>query len=116
MRTSSLALAALSFVPTAALAQQSPPSPVQRDPQAITLLDRCASAMGAVGQTDAIYATGQITYADGQSPAEDLVLKSIGSDRVRREGTKPSGQSVFILNSGIGRGQRGGSSAGSRRV
>jgi hypothetical protein len=100
-----LASSASSQVTTSTtITQTAVASPVvpARDPRAIALLAQCAAAMGNVGPTDPYVAAGQVTYADGQTPAADLVIKGLGSDRVRRELTTAAGQSIWIVNRTVG--------------
>jgi len=77
----------------------SPANPV-RDARALAVLSQCAVTMGSVGPADSYLATGQIEYADGQTPPADVVIKGLGADRVRRE--LSGGQSVWIVNRGRG--------------
>ncbi len=87
--------------------QQSTAVP-RRDPQAIALLSRCTATMGTFGRADTLLATGRLSYADGKSEPETIVIMSIGPDRVRREATKSSGRQVSIMNGMRGRINHGG--------
>jgi hypothetical protein len=81
--------------------QQSSPAPT-RDAQALLLLSQCSTAMGASSAAPDIYAEGTITPTNPQNASASVVLKSMGTDRVRSEINLPGGQRVYVLNSGQG--------------
>jgi|SRR5579859_168683 len=84
------------------LSSQQSPTTVTRDPQALSILTQCSSAMGASSTAPDIYAVGTITPSNPQNPSASVVLKSIGTDRVRSEINLPSGQQIYVLNNGRG--------------
>jgi hypothetical protein len=75
---------------------------VQRDSQALSLLAQCSRAMGASSAAPDIYADGTITPSNPRNPSAKVVLKSLGTDRVRSEISLPGGQQVYVLDHGRG--------------
>jgi hypothetical protein len=108
MRILSLFAALILCFPNVAASQQATNSPStsanqspQRDPQTLSFLAQCSVAMGVPSAIPNIYAEGTITPTNPQNPSAG-VLKSMGTDRVRSEINLPSGQQVYVLNSGRG--------------
>ena len=82
--------------------QPIPISAATRDPQALSLLTRCSSAMGASLPNPDFYAVGAITPTNPSNPASTFVLKSKSTNQVRSEITLPSGVQTFVVNNGRG--------------
>lgn len=88
------------------LNSQQATSTLQRDPQALLLLQQSLEAMGSAQAMllgDSL-ATGQVqTFApDGTSVTSPMVKKSKGTKMIRTEVQRPEGARVLIVNSGTG--------------
>ena len=84
--------------------QQAPAAPTgpTRDPQALSLLAQCATAMGASHGSPDVYAVGTIGPANPANPASTFVLKSKGTNQSRTDITLPTGVQTFVVNNGRG--------------
>lgn len=105
MRSSSLALAALSLIPTAALAQQTSSPPVQRDPQAIAILTQALSAAGGVSPSSFsdFKGTGTITYFwAGEKVLGKATVRGRGVDQFRLDADMPDGKRSYAVSHGRG--------------
>ena len=89
----------LSFALTiSVLAQQTAPS-VQRDPQAIAILNQCLAAAGGIQAISAIQdvtATGTITY-DGLDQQGSATIKVLGLHRFRLDASLPDGSHSYVV-------------------
>jgi|SRR5579859_4957496 len=99
-----LCLSVLQFPLSGQQSATTPAATIQRDPQAITLVQQSLAAMGtaqALLLGDSV-ATGQaqIFKPDGTSATFPITKKSIGTTMVRTELQRPEGTQVRVMNGG----------------
>jgi hypothetical protein len=93
------------FVSGSAFAQQPAPSgppPVQRDPQATTILQAAVRAMGGTAPTDSV-ATGNITVVAGsQTSSGTIRILTRGTGQSSEQITLPQGTTAVTYSAGAG--------------
>src|SRR5439155_9582287 len=102
-------LAALFLVPSGAQ-QSSPPSagsqPVQRDPQALTILNQALQMAGgadAVRAIETFTGSGTITYFEPSNEVKGSVtVRGKGLDQFRLDATLPTGARSWAVSNGSG--------------
>ena len=105
LRLSALVLLCSSLL-TNAFAQQITAStdPPARDPQAIAVISRSLSAMGAaaIHQGQTVVVSGTITLQGSPSKAFPIIITSRGNSQIRTELTTDKGVRVTVISNGHG--------------
>lgn len=88
-----------------ALPQQTSPT-VQRDPQVLAILNRCAAAMGASGNELSVVAQGEMTLSR-ESASHSVVIKTRGPRLFRQDQSGSTGVETWVVKNGAGFRSRG---------
>lgn len=88
-------------------AQQSPPQPPVREPDAVTILVQSVASAGganALSSIEDFSATGTITYFwGGQEASGSATVRARGKDQFSLESQLPDGKRLFIVSHGKGK-------------